>query len=97
MNNNNCPKQKSSAWFVYILECSDGTLYTGISNDLAKRIKQHNCGKGAKYTRGRLPVKLVYQENAQQKGKALQREHQIKQLSRGEKFELIKSNPEEYA
>jgi predicted GIY-YIG superfamily endonuclease len=76
-------------WFVYMLKCADGSLYTGISNDLANRVKKHNAGKGAKYTRSRLPVILVYSETAPDKGKALQKEHQIKQFSREEKLKLI--------
>jgi predicted GIY-YIG superfamily endonuclease len=76
-------------WFVYMLECADGTLYTGVSNDLAKRIEKHNTGKGAKYTRSRLPVKLVYSETAPDKGEALKKEIKMKQLSRTEKLELI--------
>ncbi len=76
-------------WIVYILKCSDGTFYTGVTNDLDKRIEQHNKGKGAKYTRSRLPVEIVYQEHAPDKGIALKREYAIKQLSRDEKLQLI--------
>ncbi|MCP3866900.1 MAG: GIY-YIG nuclease family protein [Gammaproteobacteria bacterium] len=67
-----------SIWYVYILECVDGTLYTGIAKDVASRVKQHNHGKGAKYTRGRIPVQLVYQEAVECHGDALRREMQIK-------------------
>lgn len=73
-------------WFVYILKCSDGTLYTGITNNIEKRIKQHNEGKGAKYTRGRGPVALVKYFTRITKGEALKLEYQIKQLSRQEKL-----------
>ena len=76
--------------YVYILECCDNTLYTGWTNDLEKRIKVHSSGKGAKYTRGRLPVKLVYFEKFHDKRLAMKREYAIKQLSREEKLKLIK-------
>lgn len=76
-------------WIVYMLECSDQTLYTGITNDLARRITQHNAGQGAKYTRGRAPLKLVYRESCDNKSKALKREIQIKSLSRKRKLKLI--------
>jgi len=69
--------------------CSDNTFYTGVTNDLEKRLLQHNQGKGAKYTRARLPVKVVYTEHAPDRGKALKREYEIKQLSRVEKGALI--------
>jgi putative endonuclease len=73
-------------WFVYIVECSDKTLYTGITTDIERRIKQHNKGKGAKYTRGRGPVALVKSFERLTKGEALKLEYQIKQLSREEKL-----------
>ena len=77
-------------WFVYILECADGTLYTGITTDLERRVKEHNTSpKGAKYTRNRRPVKLVYNEEAEDKSSASKREYQIKKLSRKEKLLLI--------
>ena len=76
------------SWQVYILQCSDGTLYTGITDDLSRRISMHNAGKGAKYTRGRGPVTLVYQESCPDKGGALRREHAIKSLPRAKKLEL---------
>jgi putative endonuclease len=75
---------------VYILECRDGTLYTGWTNDLAKRVETHNAGLGAKYTRGRLPVKLVYSERIAERGDALRREMQIKRMTREEKLRLIR-------
>ncbi len=80
-------------WFVYMLECADGSLYTGVSNDLAKRVETHNAGKGAKYTRSRLPVKLVYSEIAPDKGEALKKEIKMKQLSRVDKLNLINQPP----
>ena len=76
--------------YVYILECADGTLYTGWTTDVQKRVRTHNAGKGAKYTRPRRPVKLVYTENFESKSDALRREYQIKQLSRAQKLLLIK-------
>ena len=76
-------------WTVYILECGDGTLYTGIAPDVEKRIALHNAGKGAKYTRGRGPVELVYQEELEDRAAASKREYAIKQLSRAEKLQLI--------
>ncbi len=74
---------------TYILKCSDGTLYTGWTNNLEKRLKEHNAGQGAKYTRGRRPVKLVYTEIHDTKREAMQREAQIKKLTRKEKEALI--------
>ena len=79
----------SSLWSVYILRCRDGTLYTGIAKEVQTRIDQHNRGRGAAYTRGRLPVNLVYQENSLTHSEALVREAQIKRLSRSEKEGLV--------
>lgn len=76
--------------YTYILQCSDKSLYTGWTNNLEQRIKQHNAGKGGRYTRSRLPVKLVYYEVFQTKEEAMSREWHIKQLSRKDKLELIK-------
>ena len=76
-------------WFVYILECKDKTLYTGITNDTQKRLQQHNNGKASKYTRVRLPVAMVYQEPALDRSQASKREWQIKQLTRKQKLALI--------
>lgn len=75
-------------WYVYILECSDGTLYTGITNDLNKRIETHNKGKGAKYTKTRLPVKLLVSFEAEDRSKASKEEYRIKQLTREQKLKL---------
>lgn len=72
-------------WFVYLLDCSDGTLYCGMTNDLSKRIEKHNSGKGAKYTRGRLPVKLINYIICKSKSDALKKEHQLKKLKKKEK------------
>ena len=77
-------------WFVYILRCGDGTLYTGITSDIEKRFKAHSSGKGAKYTRGRGPLNLVYKEACVDHSAALKREAEIKKLSREEKEKLIK-------
>lgn len=77
------------AWTVYILRCGDGTLYTGCTNDLPRRLEAHQSGKGAKYTRSRPPVELVYREEAADKSAALRREIAVKRLSRREKLALI--------
>ncbi|MCR2045188.1 GIY-YIG nuclease family protein [Anaerosalibacter massiliensis] len=75
--------------YVYILKCSDDTLYTGWTNNLNKRVETHSKGKGAKYTRARLPIKLVYYEEYTDKISAQKREYEIKQLTRKEKLDLI--------
>lgn len=74
---------------VYIVRCADGTLYTGWSNHLEERVAAHNAGKGAKYTKTRRPVELVYREAFETKEEAMRREYAIKQLSRKEKLKLI--------
>lgn len=76
-------------WWVYILRCADGTLYTGATNDLDRRLAAHNAGRGAKYTRARRPVALVYREEAADKSAALQREAALKKLARAAKLRLI--------
>ena len=81
---------EESTCFVYIVRCADGTLYTGYTKDVAARVDVHNTGKGAKYTRSRRPVKLVYQEPAADRSAALRREHAIKRLTRAEKEALTK-------
>lgn len=80
-------------YFVYIVECCDGTLYTGITNDLQKRIEVHNSGKGAKYTKGRTPVRLVYSEISSSHGEALRRELEIKRMTKAQKESLFESVP----
>lgn len=75
--------------FTYIVKCSDGSLYTGWTNNLDKRLKAHNSGRGAKYTKTRRPVELVYYEKFLTKQEAMSREARIKQLSRSQKLELI--------
>jgi putative endonuclease len=79
----------SSRWLVYILRCSDGSLYTGITNDLPKRLKAHAAGRASKYTRSRLPVRLAYNEPQKSKSASLKREAAIKRLTRPAKLRLI--------
>ena len=82
--------KENDIWQVYMVRCKDGTLYTGITNDLAKRIKAHNSAKdGARYTRSRRPVKLVYSEEAGSKSTAAKLEYKIKKMTRVKKMELI--------
>ena|SRR3990167_9114826 len=81
---------KPESWFLYILECNDGTLYTGITNDITRRLRQHNDGKGARYTRTRCPVKLLYYEPCRNRADALIRECAVKSLPRGKKIEMTK-------
>ena len=76
-------------WYVYMLGCGDGTLYTGVTDDVERRLAAHRAGKGAKYTRGRGPLELVYQEQVPDKSAALRREYQIKRLPKQEKEGLI--------
>ena len=83
--------------YTYILKCADGTLYCGWTNDLEKRLKSHNDGKGAKYTRSRLPVRLVYFEEFETKEKAQSRDWHIKRLTRAKKLELIAKAKEKEA
>lgn len=80
-------------WLVYILRCSGGSLYTGITNDLPKRLKAHNAGKASRYTRSRLPVALAYIEPQKSKSTALKREAAIKKLSRPQKDRLLTTKP----
>lgn len=76
-------------WMVYLVRCRDGTLYTGCTNNLPRRLCAHNAGKGAKYTRARRPVVLVYQEQCENQSEALKREAAIKRLTRAEKETLV--------
>lgn len=80
---------ETAGWVVYILECADRTLYTGITSDIAQRIQDHERGKGAKYTRGRAPFKLLYTERHATRGQALKREAEIKSLDRPAKLRLM--------
>ncbi len=85
-----------SEWFVYMLRCSDGTLYTGVTTDLTRRLREHNGelagGRGAKYTKARRPVRLVYSESVLDRSMAQMREHALRQLSRTEKEKLANSS-----
>ncbi|MBR9829657.1 MAG: GIY-YIG nuclease family protein [Oceanospirillales bacterium] len=79
-------------WSVYILKCSDGSLYTGVTTDTARRLAEHNGdhpGRGARYTRARRPVQLVWQESGHDRGSALRREYAVKRLRRGQKEQLL--------
>jgi putative endonuclease len=78
-------------WTVYVLRCRDGSLYTGITNDLPKRLLRHKAGTASAYTRSRLPVRLVYQERQPDRSAALRREAAVRRLSRGEKLALVRS------
>ena len=77
------------SWYLYILRCGDGTLYTGITTDVEARLEMHRSGKGAKYTRGRGPLELVYREECENHSQALKRELTVKAMSREEKQSLI--------
>jgi len=81
------------AWIVYLLRCSDGSLYTGITNDLDRRLVSHNSGKASRYTRSRLPVKVVHTQPVRGRSAALRLEIRIKRLSRAEKVALIRQGP----
>ena len=81
--------ERDSGWTVYIVECSDNTLYTGVATDIEARLAEHNAGRGAKYTRARLPVALVYSENAKDRSTALRREHVIKRMPTLDKRSLV--------
>ncbi len=74
-----------SRWWLYVVKCADGTLYTGITTDLLRRLDQHNRGTASRYTRSRLPVELVHRESCRNRSSALKKECRIKSLSRGEK------------
>jgi predicted GIY-YIG superfamily endonuclease len=82
-------ERRDVPWQVYILRCADGTLYTGITNDLARRLRQHRAGRASRYTRSRLPVELVHSEPARHRRAALRREAAIKALPRAQKLTLI--------
>ncbi|WP_338214135.1 GIY-YIG nuclease family protein [Companilactobacillus muriivasis] len=83
---------ENKKYYVYMLLCNDKTFYTGTSNNVEKRVATHNAGKGAKYTKVRRPVKLMYSEELANKSEALKREIAIKKLSRQQKITLLKSN-----
>ena len=77
---------------VYVLECADGSLYTGYTTDLERRVAEHDAGEGAKYTRGRTPVELVHAESFDSRSAAMRREHEIKGLSRAGKERLVEDD-----
>jgi putative endonuclease len=79
-------------WFVYMMRCGDGTLYTGVTTDIARRTRQHNAGTASRYTRGRRPIELIYQEKHEGHGSALRREAALKSLTRREKERLIRDS-----
>jgi putative endonuclease len=78
--------------YVYVIECADGTLYTGYTTDVERRVEEHNAGEGAKYTRGRTPVTVVHTEEFSERGEAMSREAAIKDMSREEKETLVDGN-----
>ena len=83
-------------WYVYILRCGDGTLYTGMTDDVERRLAAHRAGRGAKYTRGRGPLELVYRETLPDRSSALRREARIKRLPRAEKLALIAADAQKH-
>ena len=83
------PKRRGEKWFLYILKCRDASLYTGITKDIERRLKMHSEGKGARYTRARLPVEMVYQETCRTRTEALVRECAVKALPKPRKLALI--------
>lgn len=85
------PKASPEKWFVYMVRCADGTLYTGITKDVSRRCQQHNAGMASRYTRSRLPVALVYQECSTSRSLALKREAAIKAMPRRQKLAMIRS------
>lgn len=86
-----CTKVPETPWFLYILECADKTLYTGITTDVQRRFEQHENGQGAKYTKGRAPLKILYTEECENRSSASKRELEIKALSKQAKQALILS------
>jgi putative endonuclease len=80
------------AWFLYMVRCADGSLYTGVSTNVESRVKTHNLGKGAAYTRSRLPVELVYVEEMESCSEALKKEAEVKKLSKDDKETLVKAS-----
>ena len=83
------PRAKPPRWWVYMLRCADGSLYTGVTTDVARRLAQHNAGTASRYTRSRLPVAVAYRERAKSHGDALRREFTIKKLPRAAKDSLV--------
>lgn len=89
MSESDTDRPVDDCWYVYILRCADGSLYTGITTDLERRVSQHNAGTASRYTRSRLPVEIEYHETQPTRSQALKREFAIKALSRQEKEALI--------
>ena len=85
-------KAKTRGNYTYMVKCRDGTIYTGWTTMLERRISEHNSGKGAKYTRSRRPVELIYYEENPSKQQAMRREYEIKKMTRKQKIELVKKN-----
>ncbi|MFC4450756.1 GIY-YIG nuclease family protein [Halorussus aquaticus] len=83
-----------SVHWVYVIECDDGSFYTGYTTDVERRVREHDRGEGAKYTRGRTPVELVHRERFDTKSEAMSREYAIKQLSRAEKERVVERDDE---
>lgn len=86
-------KKGGARWFLYLLECADGTLYTGVTTNVARRFQAHVCGKGARYTRAKGAVRVVYVESCRTKSTALSREACVKRLSRTKKLALVRGAP----
>jgi predicted GIY-YIG superfamily endonuclease len=84
--------KRKKGWSLYVLKCSDSSLYTGITNDLTRRLKQHNGGTASRYTRSRLPVRVIFQEQCRNKSHALKKEFAMKSLTRKRKEEYIRVN-----
>jgi putative endonuclease len=85
------PERELKPWWMYVVACADGSLYCGATPDVEKRIAKHNLGKGAKYTKVRLPVRLVHSERCDDRSAALKREWEFKQLSRNQKMKVIQN------
>jgi predicted GIY-YIG superfamily endonuclease len=85
-------RKKAAAWLLYVLKCRDNTLYTGITIDVSRRVQQHNSGTASRYTRSRLPVRLIFSEPCRSRSQALKKEYAMKRLSRKKKEEYLKDN-----
>ena len=85
-------RKKADAWLFYVLKCRDNTLYTGITLDVSRRVQQHNSGTASRYTRSRLPVKLIFSEPCRSRSLALKKEYAMKRLSRKKKEEYLRDN-----
>lgn len=85
-------RKKAAAWLLYVLKCRDNTLYTGITIDVSRRVQQHNSGTASRYTRSRLPVRLIFSEPCRSRSQALKKEYAMKRLSRKKKEEYLRDN-----